>query len=92
MTILHIAAASAALLAPLSPGPHAVGFRIIAHVDGTRPALPPASGQGRQIPIAVWYPARPARDSRVLRVRDYVFAAAETLSGSRPSEPSTTSE
>jgi dienelactone hydrolase len=76
---------ASALLAPLSPGEHSVGFRIVVETDIQRPALPPGSGMGRQLPIAIWYPAqRGAGES--LRLRDYVVAGAQALVGIEPSD------
>jgi hypothetical protein len=74
------------LLAPLAPGEHPVGFSMIVETDAQRPALAPASGMGRQLPIAIWYPAR-TTDRQPLRLRDYVVAGAQALVGIEPADP-----
>ena len=74
------------LLAPLAPGNHAVGFSMAMEIDPARPALAPASGMGRQLPITIWYPAR-ASDRRAMRLRDYVVAGAQSLVGIEPADP-----
>jgi hypothetical protein len=85
-TIQALAVASA-LLGPLTPGPHAVGFRFIVEMDTTRPVLPPeANGSGRPVPIAVWYPAQPTAVAP-LRLRDYVALGAQALTGTMPADP-----
>jgi predicted esterase len=76
---------ASALLAPLSPGEHAVGFRMVVETDMQRPALAPATGLGRQLPIAIWYPAE-AGASQPLRLRDYVVMGAQALVGVEPSD------
>lgn len=68
---------------PLEPGQYSVGFRLMAETDKSRPALPPATGTGRQIPIAVWYPAN-AAPKTPLRIRDYVLASEQAIIGSAP--------
>jgi hypothetical protein len=73
MMLFIAGALSASLLAPMQSGPNAVGFKLIVPVDATRPALPPGSGNGRQIPIAMWYPAVKS-SGRAMRLRDYVIA------------------
>jgi dienelactone hydrolase len=75
------------LLAPLAPGEHAVGFIMIMETDAQRPALAPASGLGRQVPIAIWYPAR-RTDRQPMHLRDYVLAGAQSLVGIAPADPS----
>ncbi|HEY7291756.1 MAG TPA: hypothetical protein VH583_18100 [Vicinamibacterales bacterium] len=73
MTGFIAAALSASLLAPMQPGPNAVGFKMVVEVDATRPALPPGTGDGRPIPIAIWYPAvKPS--GTPMRLRDYIVA------------------
>jgi dienelactone hydrolase len=74
---------ASALLSPLSPGEHAVGFRLIVETDAQRSALAPATGMGRQLPIAIWYPAR-AGVGEPLRLRDYVVIGAQALVGTEP--------
>jgi dienelactone hydrolase len=74
------------LLAPLSPGEHAVGFRMVMEIDVQRPALPPASGMGRQLPIAIWYPARTS-ERPAMRLRDYVMAGEQALVGLESADP-----
>src|SRR4051812_21395262 len=78
--------ASSKFWEPLESGPHQVGFRLIFETDRSRPALPPATGDGREIPIAVWYPAT-ATPKTPLRLRDYVMAAEQTLIGVVPENP-----
>lgn len=77
---------ASALLAPLTPGDYAVGFRVVQEIDGQRPALEPATGMGRQLPIAIWYPARKSGGAP-LRLRDYVIVNAEALVGIEPADP-----
>ena len=88
MTTLPVLAIAlcAALLAPLAPGEHAVGFSMIMETDAQRPALAPASGMGRQLPIAIWYPARTS-DRQPMHLRDYVLAGAQSLVGIEPADP-----
>lgn len=74
------------LLAPLTPGEHAVGFRMVMETDAQRPALAPAGGMGRQLPIAIWYPARRS-DRQAMRLRDYVIADAQALVGIEAADP-----
>jgi predicted esterase len=81
--MLYLAFLASTLLSPLSPGEYPVGFRLLAEEDRTRPALPPATGPGRQMPIAIWYPAVKS-DSPRLRLRDYVVAGAQSISGIAP--------
>jgi hypothetical protein len=76
---------ASALLAPLSPGEHAVGFRIVVETDAQRPALAPGTGMGRQLPIAIWYPAQGGA-SEPLRLRDYVVAGEQALVGIEPAD------
>jgi dienelactone hydrolase len=69
-------AASAADRAPLalSPGPHAVGFRVFNQRDASRRL---ADGSLRPIQVSVWYPTADGVDgSEPLRYRDYVMVAA----------------
>jgi hypothetical protein len=80
MMLFIAATLSASLLEPMQPGPNAVGFRMIVQFDDTRTALPPGSGDGRQIPIAVWYPAVKSSGSP-MRLRDYVIAGDAAMVG-----------
>src|SRR4051812_13574646 len=84
---IHAFVLASALFGPLAPGPHPVGFRLVMEVDVTRPALPPSTNaMGRQIPIAVWYPAAPGAGAS-MRVRDYVVLNDEALTSVAPSDP-----
>jgi dienelactone hydrolase len=76
---------ASALLAPLSPGEHAVGFRMVVETDVQRTGLAPAIGMGRQIPIAIWYPAQTSAGNP-LRLRDYVVTGAQALIGTAPAD------
>ena len=75
----------ASLTGILEPGPNPVGFRLIVERDDTRPALPPAKGTGRQMPIAIWYPA--AKAGTPIQLRDYVIASAQAIVGTPPADP-----
>jgi dienelactone hydrolase len=77
---------AATFLAPLTPGGHAVGFTMIVETDVQRSALAPASGMGRQVPIAIWYPARTS-GQQPMRLRDYVVTGARSLVGIEPADP-----
>lgn len=70
-------------LAPLSPGDYAVGFRLVVETDPQRAALAPATGMGRQMPIAIWYPAQP-NAGEPIRLSDYVELGAQALVGASP--------
>jgi hypothetical protein len=85
MMLFIAGALSASLLAPMQPGPNAVGFKMIVAVDAARPALPPGSGDGRQIPIAIWYPAKKS-SGRPMRLRDYVIAGDASRVGIRAAD------
>jgi hypothetical protein len=83
---IHALVLASALFGALAPGPHPVGFRLIMEADVTRPALPPSTtAVGRQIPIAVWYPAEPSAGAS-MRLRDYVVLNEEALTGVPPSD------
>lgn len=77
---------ASALLAPLSPGDYAVGFKFVVETDAQRSALAPATGMGRQVPIAIWYPAQ-ASAGEPLRLRDYVVIGAQAVIGTEPPDP-----
>src|ERR1051326_1848169 len=64
----------------MSPGPHAVGFRVIYGFDRTRTwrvtrayekGLAPDMN-GRPVRISVWYPATVQAESRRMRYEDYI--------------------
>ena len=77
-------AAASPLWGRLEPGPHAVGFRQLLLRDVSRPALaaedgaPVATSRGRQMQVAVWYPAR-AGAARVMRYGAYVDLLGQEL-------------
>jgi hypothetical protein len=68
----------------LEPGRYGVGFRQLLLRDVSRPALAAGdgatvgNGRGRQMQIAVWYPAA-TRSQRRLRYGDYVDRLAQEL-------------
>ena len=66
----------------LKPGPYAIGFQTIFAQDLSRNSLANASGvinAGRQMQINVWYPARAASQTSVMRFEDYVHLLAQEL-------------
>ncbi len=78
-------AAQAPLWGALEPGPHAVGFRQLLLRDASRPALADADGEpaggaahGRQMQVAIWYPASATSAPR-LRFGAYLDALAQEL-------------
>jgi hypothetical protein len=79
------AAQQATLPGGLQPGPHAVGFRVIALSDPSRPIGPKprdaaaASDRARQLRLHVWYPAA-ASSGDVMTIGDYI-RASEPVSG-----------
>jgi dienelactone hydrolase len=76
------AAPTARLWGPLEPGPHAVGFRVLAARDETRRLA--GTGHARPIQISVWYPAAVA-GSETLTYGDYVRLRASERTLEPPS-------
>jgi dienelactone hydrolase len=79
-TAALLAAALAAAEPPtlaLSPGPHAVGFRVLNQRDASRRL---ADGSLRPVQVGVWYPAAPDPAAPAMRYRDYVRVAARERS------------
>jgi dienelactone hydrolase len=82
-----ISAQSPVVSVAVDRGPHPFGFRMIVERDQSRPWLGPAveGESGRQMPIAVWYPAggRPSP----LTLREYVLISDHAVAGVRPIDP-----
>jgi dienelactone hydrolase len=73
MLLLVLAAALEAAPLAVTPGPHAVGFRVLNVQDATRRT---PSGTLRPVQVSVWYPARAGAVATPLLYRDYVAVAA----------------
>jgi hypothetical protein len=82
------AAQAPPLWGKLSPGPHAVGFRTVWHLDYSRrynttfaDQTTYATGKApRPILINIWYPAKAAGNGKTMRHRDYLdVRSAEPL-------------
>ena len=79
------AADTPALWGRLTPGPHAVGFRVLRHRDAARTQ---PDGSRRPVQISLWYPAARAAGGKGLRYADYVLVSAgeTTLADPAPAE------
>jgi dienelactone hydrolase len=73
-----------ALSTGIPTGPHAVGFRVLGHLDATRRL---AGAGPRPVQISVWYPAALDETRAALRYRDYVLVAAEEKTLAPPADP-----
>jgi hypothetical protein len=73
---------SSSLRGDLEHGAYEIGFRLFTDYDIDRPALPSSisTNVGRQIPIAIWYPAIRSTQAH-MRLRDYVRASGEAIVG-----------
>ena len=86
LTLAALAGASSAqtaspLWGDLTPGPHAVGFRLLHTVDSTRHH----EGRfGRPVQVAVWYPAQPVVQGQPLPYGAYVDFALTEAGASMP--------